>query len=222
MSILLPSQEELQALFNYDKVTGLFTYKVKPNFRIKVGSIAGTVKASGRCKGYCFIKINGQLYQASRLAWMYVYGQDPGYLTIDHIDRNPSNNAISNLRLATQSQQSFNRSYKSSSGYRGVSFVKSTGKYLARINFRKAGISTTKQFNTAEEASAWYEEQRSKYGKEYCYQHLASTTDDTHSHTIDWFDNQPTESVCILPKSQEEVQEHTVLRTKVSRSTIKA
>ena len=177
MSKPLPSQEELQALFNYDKVTGLFTYKVKPNFRIKVGSIAGTIKANGKCKGYCFIKINGQLYQASRLAWMYVYGQDPGDLTVDHIDRNPSNNAISNLRLATQSQQSFNRAYKCSSGYRGVNFVKRTGKYLARVNFRKAGISTTKQFDTAEEASVWYEEQRLKYGKEYCYQPTVSTAD---------------------------------------------
>lgn len=177
MSKPLPSQEELQALFNYDKVTGLFTYKVKPNFRIKIGSIAGTIKSAGGAKGYCFIKICGQLYQASRLAWMYVYGQDPGDLTVDHIDRNPSNNAISNLRLATQSQQSFNRAYKNSSGYRGVRFIKRTGKYNACLNFTKAGVKTTKQFDTAEEASAWYEEQRLKYGKEYCYQPTVSTAD---------------------------------------------
>lgn len=164
MSNPLPSQEELQALFNYDKVTGLFTYKVKPNFRIKIGSIAGTIKAKGKSKGYCFIKVKGQLYQASRLAWMYVYGQDPGDLTVDHIDHNPANNSIFNLRLATLSQQSFNRRTNNATGYRGVSYLKAKNKYLAHIHFRKAGIQTTKQFDTAEDASAWYQEMRRKHG----------------------------------------------------------
>jgi hypothetical protein len=203
MSKLLPSQEELQALFNYDKVTGLFTYKIKPNFRIKIGSIAGTLKTSGRSKGYWFIKVNGQLYQASRLAWMYVYGQDPGDLTVDHIDRDPSNNSISNLRLATQSQQCFNRKYNNSSGYRGVSFDKHNGKYYAQINFRTAGIATTKQFDTAEEASAWYENMRKQYGKEYCYQPIISNADDTCSHSTNRSEHQPTELVSLLPKPQE-------------------
>jgi hypothetical protein len=53
--------------------------------------------------------------------------------------------------------------------------------------------------------------------------HLNHTTaDDTHSCTTDWAEHQPTESVRILPEPQEEAQEHTVLRTKVSRSKLKA
>lgn len=163
----LPSQQELQALFEYSPTTGLFTYKVKPNFRIKIGSIAGTVKKTGKCKGYCFIKINGQLYQASRLAWLYVYGIDPGYLTVDHIDRNPSNNAINNLRLATMSEQSFNRHSTNKSGVRGVYYSESKDVYIAHVNFRKAGICTSKQFRTIEEASEWYEDMRKQYGKQF-------------------------------------------------------
>lgn len=160
----LPSQQRLQELFNYDPGTGIFTYKIKPNFKFKVGSVAGTIKKRGKSAGYCFIKIDGSLYQASRLAWMYVHGQDPGGLTVDHIDRNPSNNAIANLRLATLSQQSFNRSSNNSSGYRGVHYNKRNGKYIACLHFRKAGIMTSKQFDTAEEASDYYEQMRQKHG----------------------------------------------------------
>ena len=163
----LPSQQELQALFEYSPNTGLFIYKVKPNFRIKIGSVAGTVKTTGKSKGYCFIKINGQLYQASRLAWLYVYGIDPGDLTVDHIDRNPSNNAIDNLRLATLSEQAFNRSSTNQLNVRRVSYVASRHVYIAQVNFRKAGICTSKQFTTIEEASEWYEDMRKQYGKQF-------------------------------------------------------
>jgi hypothetical protein len=167
MSKPLPSQQELKDLFEYSPTTGLFTYKVKPNFRIKIGSVAGTIKKTGKSKGYCFIKVNGQLYQASRLAWMYVYGIDPGDLTIDHIDRNPSNNAIDNLRLATLSEQAFNRTSTNPLGVRGVRYLESKDVYIAQINFRKAGICTSKQFTTLEEASKWYEDIRKQYGKEF-------------------------------------------------------
>ena len=158
----LPSQEELHALFDYSPTTGLFTYKTQPNFRIKIGSVAGTVKKTG----YCFIKINGSLYQAARLAWMYVYGEDPGNLTVDHIDRNPSNNSIDNLRLATQSQQSFNRRVINlSTGIRGVTYIEKKGKYLANIQF--GSKRTTKQFDTAEEAQAYYNKLRAEHGGEF-------------------------------------------------------
>ena len=46
--------------------------------------------------------------------------------------------------------------------------------------------------------------------------------DDKHTDTAGWSEHQPTELVSVLPESQEEVQEHTVLRTKVSRTKLKA
>ena len=48
-----------------------------------------------------------------------------------------------------------------------------------------------------------------------------TTADDKHTDTTDWSDHQPTEHLHVLPEPQEEVQEHTVLRTKVSRSKLK-
>lgn len=49
-----------------------------------------------------------------------------------------------------------------------------------------------------------------------------TTADDKHIDTTYWSEHQPTELVSILPEPQEEVQEHTVLRTKVSRTKLKA
>lgn len=99
---------------------------------------------------------------------MYIYGEDPKELTVDHIDRNQSNNAISNLRLATASEQAYNRRSTNSSGYRGVWFNQQRNMYLAQVNFRTIGLRSSKYFKTAEEASAWYEDMRKQYGKEYC------------------------------------------------------
>jgi len=53
-------------------------------------------------------------------------------------------------------------------------------------------------------------------------QNVLTTADDKHTDTADWSEHQPTELVSLLPEPQEEVQEHTVLRTKVSRSKLKA
>ena len=46
--------------------------------------------------------------------------------------------------------------------------------------------------------------------------------DDKHTDTANRSEHQPTELVSLLPEPQEEVQEHTVLRTKMSRTKLKA
>ena len=50
----------------------------------------------------------------------------------------------------------------------------------------------------------------------------AEQNNDHNSDTTAWFDHQPTEHLHVLPEPQKEVQEHTVLRTKMSRSKLKA
>jgi hypothetical protein len=56
--------------------------------------------------------VDYERYLASRLAWLFVYGEWPSEL-IDHVDRNYSNDAIANLRQATSLQNHWN------SGVRG-------------------------------------------------------------------------------------------------------
>lgn len=98
------SQDELLVFLNYDQITGIFTWKVSTNKRIKIGSIAGSIGP----QGYVRIRINGKYYQAHRLAWLYVNGEWPKN-EIDHKDRIKHHNWILNLREATKSQNGFNR-----------------------------------------------------------------------------------------------------------------
>lgn len=117
----LPSQETLRGLFSYQE--GEFRW-LNSKGRAKAGSIAGSRrKRDGRNE----IRINKVIYLASRLAWVYVHGEDPGELIVDHIDRNPKNDRIENLRLLTQEGNMQNIQ-------RGRGYVQIGGRYYARIS----------------------------------------------------------------------------------------
>lgn len=108
----LPKQAILREWLDYNPETGVFRWKKEPNHigRRRLGTVAGTMQRGG----YILIGVReyGQL-AAHRLAWIYVHGIEIGGAEIDHIDGNPSNNAIANLRLATSSQQKQNRRVQS-------------------------------------------------------------------------------------------------------------
>ena len=91
--------------------------------------------------GYINIYINKKLYLLHRV--IYKYFNEEWDITdtsnnnlIDHIDINPINNRIENLRRVTQSQNNRNKNKKKncSSQYRGVSWYKPSNKWLAQIN----------------------------------------------------------------------------------------
>lgn len=97
--------EEMTRIFRYDPDTGHIYWKENRKKKL-VGARAGTIDQ----KGYVMIKLRWQGFSAARLAWMLHYGVelDPT-LTIDHIDRNRSNNRIDNLRAVSQSINNINR-----------------------------------------------------------------------------------------------------------------
>ena len=66
---------------------------------------------------------------------MYIYGVDPKEMEIDHINGDRSDDRIENLRLATRQQQQWNiqATASNTSGYKGVSYYKRTGKWRAYI-----------------------------------------------------------------------------------------
>jgi|SRR5882672_3450322 len=98
----LPSAKELWQTFDYDPLTGMITWR-NDRFNIcgrlmaEAGSEAGSVNGNGRG----VIRLNQLNYYSHRIAWKMALGTEPPVL-IDHIDRNPLNNAISNLAVAAR------------------------------------------------------------------------------------------------------------------------
>ena len=120
----------LRELLDYCAETGRFTWRVRSSAKAPAGAVAGGPDSSG----YTKIGIAGHDYRAHRLAWLHVHGKWPeGQL--DHIDGNPGNNAIDNLRDVSQfvNQQNQRKAHADSThGLMGVSRRK-TG-WIARIN----------------------------------------------------------------------------------------
>lgn len=148
------TQKELKELLHYDPETGIFTWLVTPYKygRVKIGDSAG----SNDAYGYRRIKIKRRSYKSHRLAWLYVYGHFPPN-ALDHINVLKDDNRISNLRLATNSENQMNRGKPSNntSGFKGVSWHKRRKKWDAygQLNGKNKHLGA---FDTAEAASVAY------------------------------------------------------------------
>lgn len=126
---LLITAEEARSYLDYDPVTGVFTWKLKCGCKVP-----GTVCSHLSKAGYVRIGFRGRLYQAHRLAWLYMTGDWPPE-QVDHIDGVRSNNAWSNLRAATNAENTRNSKLPctNSSGFKGVSWSKEVGKWHAYV-----------------------------------------------------------------------------------------
>jgi len=123
----IPSQEVLHSLFTYKD--GELYWKVKPAQRVSVGDIAGSM-----CDKYKQVYIKNKSYKLHRI----IFAMHNNYISdqIDHIDGNPHNNRIENVRAVTNSQNQLNRkiSQNSKTGYKGVCVHTQTGRYVVRVS----------------------------------------------------------------------------------------
>lgn len=119
-------------ILKYDSDTGIFTWLVSPAKNVKAGSIAGMLKNNG----YVVIGIKGKTFLAHRLAIIYTYGDCIDDYEVDHINHVTHDNKISNLRIATPSQNQFNRNLQqnNTSGIKGVNWDKRKKGWVARCS----------------------------------------------------------------------------------------
>ena len=152
------SYENLIKILTYNPDTGDFHWKIKPSPRFPAG-----MKAGSNTNGYIRIHYNGRMYGAHRLAWLYVYKQHPTY-QIDHINGNPSDNRISNLREATalENAQNIRKPQKNNShGTLGITYDPQKQLWRARIGLNGKRIYIGKYKSKEDAYNAYIQTKRS-------------------------------------------------------------
>ena len=125
----LPTPSRIKEVLHYDQETGLLTWR-KPRPGIRPGTRAGYVRGDG----YAYVCIDRAMCLVHRVAWAIVHGQWP-QAEIDHINRDPSDNRLCNLRECTSSENKQNLGIKTNnaSGYPGVSWHNQKGRWRATV-----------------------------------------------------------------------------------------
>jgi HNH endonuclease len=120
----------LSEWLSYDSVSGHLTWLQKPAKNVAAGAVAGCRNPAG----YVRVKVCKKWFTAHRVAWFLHYGEAPEG-DIDHIDGNPSNNAITNLRCVSHQDNLRNTKKRkdNTSGVTGVFMDASRGKLVSSI-----------------------------------------------------------------------------------------
>jgi hypothetical protein len=125
------TQERLKELLHYDPDTGNFTWLVTNSPRALKGSKAGYIDSNG----YNSIRINTRLYNAARLAWLYVEGyfpeNDVGYINRVKHDCRWANLRHS-MRYCTSRNNKMNKN--NTSGITGV--TSKNGKWWVQMTIK--------------------------------------------------------------------------------------
>jgi len=137
------------SILKYDPQTGYLIWKKRPidHFpdarAFKIWNTRWANKPAGnktKHKGIQ-IRINKKNYIAHRIVWLLAYESYP-IDDIDHIDNNPNNNRLSNLRLASKSENQWNtRKHKNNtSGFKGVYFDRRSNRWVSKIMINNKNV----------------------------------------------------------------------------------
>jgi hypothetical protein len=131
--------EQLKDLFCFDLNAGLIYWKNVSKYHVeKQGTEAGNAQQNTTSKkAYWVVSIDRKKVKRSKIIYYLGHGNWP--TLIDHIDGNSLSDSIDNLRIATVERNSWNRKVgrPDKALPMGVRITKSSGKYSARIGYRK-------------------------------------------------------------------------------------
>lgn len=195
---ILPPLDFVRELFNYNPESGVLSWRKRPDHHFKsldaakhwnarfVGTPAGNkCKRANGDKRYSEvgIKVAGgktKLFAVHRIAWLLHTGEDPGLFEIDHINHDPSDNRICNLRkcsVTQNSQNSLGQRNRVHNLPKGV-FMDRT-RYISKITCEGKSYRLG-SFDTPEEAHQAYCEAANKLHKNFaCYERKGQPLDGT-------------------------------------------
>jgi len=147
---------QVRELLDYNSNTGVLTWRHRHN-ALKRWNVRyeGKVAGTPHIHKYVVVSIFKLRILAHRLAWLHYHGEWPKG-EIDHVDGNPSNNAISNLRTIAHQQNSWNAGALKTNkiGHRYISYCKITDKYIVQFSEGKGKRIYYEKFPTLNEAIA--------------------------------------------------------------------
>ena len=167
----LPDLDLLHKLLVYEPETGRLLWRPRPLEMFSSPAVHGTWNTrwagkhvgSQNGKDVCFM-FHGRWLKAHRVAWYMHYGHEPEG-SIDHINGNPKDNRISNLRVVSHQENIRNLPVRSNnrSGVLGVSWDATKGKWYASIRAEGKTLSLGR-YDTLEKAKAARKQADLKYG----------------------------------------------------------
>lgn len=155
------SVELLKQALHYDPETGILAWRVRPETHFPdfrsfrswnsryAGKPAGTVNGKS---GHLAVTVNNRRFLSHRAAWAIFYGEFPQG-EIDHINGNPSDNRIVNLRDVSHAENMRNQKPRENySGVSGVSWHKAKSRWCAAlyVGGRKRTVGYFRDINAAE------------------------------------------------------------------------
>jgi len=154
------TKEILHQYFEYKD--GVLYWKLSVSNNVKASYKAGCTNNNG----YTIIKLFKKYIYAHRAIFMMFNDYVPNI--VDHIDGNARNNRIENLRDTSKAQNAWNSKLhkNNSSGIRGVSWNKQTGKWKAEIR-ANGQCYFLGRFSTLESAKKAIDLARNKYHGKY-------------------------------------------------------
>ena len=134
------------------EIQGYSNYLIYPDGRVyskkRKGSKGGFIRPHTDLNGYIFIRLTREgkatSFKVHRLVAVHYIPNRENKNTIDHIDRDKTNNNVENLRWATSKEQRANQGdYKliyrnNTSGYKNISFHKAKNSW--RFNSKRPKI----------------------------------------------------------------------------------
>ena len=146
--------------FYYDESSPSCLRWASARSQMKAGDVAGSLKPDG----YWKVRDRGHPRGVHIVVWEMFNGPI-GSREVDHIDGNPGNNKISNLRATDRAGQCRNaaRRKDNTTGVKGVHKV--AAGYVARV--QADGVRHQRAFNTLQQAAEWVRDKRQEVHGEF-------------------------------------------------------